>query len=120
MPTTLADRFEAKVDRSGHHHLWTGAPKADGTGQVRVGGKLMTAARVAWELAHGPLPPGARVNRCPGEPACVRPDHLSLGGGEGTAAPPSPVAGTPSPKAGRSPRRATRGGGAKQELRPGV
>jgi hypothetical protein len=27
----LADRFEAKVDRSGEHHLWTGAKKADGT-----------------------------------------------------------------------------------------
>lgn len=84
---------------------------------MRVGGKLTTAARVAWELAHGPLPAGARVNRCPGEPACVRLDHLSLRGG---VAPAPPGAALPPPQADRTPHCAACGGGAKQELRPGV
>ena len=35
---------------------------------------------MAWELAHGPLPPKARVLTCPDNPACVRLDHLRLGG----------------------------------------
>jgi hypothetical protein len=72
--------FNERVDCSGGHHLWLGAKQADGTGQVRIGGKLVTAPRAAWELAHGPLPPGARVRGCPDEPACVRLDHLSLDG----------------------------------------
>ena len=80
MPT-LADRFEAKVNRSGEHHLWTGARFADGPGLIKANGKPTTARRVAWELTHGPMPPGARVLGCPADPACVRIDHLSLKGG---------------------------------------
>lgn len=62
---TLAERFEAKVDRSCDHHLWTGAKKADGTGVLKVKGKVTTAHRVAWELARGPLSSGSRVQACP-------------------------------------------------------
>jgi hypothetical protein len=43
----LEARFDAKVDRSGEHQLWTGAHDADGIGQIRVNGKLTTARRVA-------------------------------------------------------------------------
>jgi hypothetical protein len=74
----LADRFEAKVDRSGDHHVWTGSRKADGTGKLKVAGRTVTAQRVAWELANGLLPAGAEVEACPDLKACVRPDHLSL------------------------------------------
>jgi hypothetical protein len=76
----LAARFEAKVDRSGEHHIWTGARYADGFGLMKANGKPTTARRVAWELTNGPLPPGARVIACPSDPACVRVDHLSLHG----------------------------------------
>jgi hypothetical protein len=107
MPT-LVDRFEAKVDRSGEHHLWTGARYADGSGLIKANGKPTTVRRVAWELAHGPLPTGARVVGCPGDPACVRVDHLSLQGGEAPATPP------------RARERAARGSGTKRQVRPGV
>jgi hypothetical protein len=100
----LEARFDAKVDRSGEHHLWTGAHDADGIGQIRVNGRLTTARRVAWELVHGPLPPTAHLSGCPDEPGCVRVEHLSLTGRAGGAA----------------PRRSTRGGGSKREIRPGV
>jgi hypothetical protein len=43
----LRDRFEAKVDRSGEHHLWTGFKKAEGAGKLKVDGKAVTAQRVA-------------------------------------------------------------------------
>jgi hypothetical protein len=100
----LEARFDAKVDRSGEHHLWMGAHDADGIGQIRVNGKLTTARRVAWELAHGPLPPNRRLSGCPDEPRCVRVEHLALSG-----------------RAGRpARRRAPRGGGSKREIRPGV
>lgn len=75
---TLADRFEAKVDRSGKHHLWQGSTSTSGTGQVRVDGQLHNAPRVAWELANGPLSDGARVRSCPDEPGCVNTDHLRI------------------------------------------
>jgi hypothetical protein len=100
----LEVRFDAKVDRSGRHHLWTGAHDADGIGQIRVNGRLTTARRVAWELVHGPLPPRARLSGCPDEPRCVRVEHLSLAGRAARAA----------------SRRSTRGGGSKREIRPGV
>ncbi|MGH9095505.1 MAG: HNH endonuclease [Acidimicrobiales bacterium] len=77
----LATRFERMVDRTGDHHLWLGNtnPKR-GTGRFKVDKVDVTAHRVAWELAHGPLPPNARVLSCPGNGLCVRIDHLSLGG----------------------------------------
>ena len=104
--SALADRFEAKVDRSGEHHLWTGAKKADGTGVMKVAGKVVTAHRVAWELAHGAPAPGARVKACSAEPACVRLDHLTLIGTDEV----SPMARSRSP----------RGSGSKVQIRPGV
>lgn len=101
---TPQERFEAKVDRTGAHHLWLGAKKADGTGQVRVDGQLLTAHRAAWQFAHGPVAAGQRVHTCPDEAACVRLDHLRLAGG---------------PDA-RPATRARRGAGSLRELRPGV
>ncbi len=102
--TTLAERFEAKVDRSGEHHVWTGSKKADGTGKLKIGGSTETAPRAAWELAHGSLPDGAKVRGCPDEPACVRLDHLTV---DGISAP-------------AKTSRSARGGGSKRRIRPGV
>jgi hypothetical protein len=108
MPS-LRDRFEAKVDRSGDHHLWLGAKRSDGTGKLTVEGKAVTAQRVAWELTNGPLPPGTAVVACPGVKGYVRVEHLSVRGASGAdAAPPS-----------RKPR-SSAGSGSKVEVRPGV
>ena len=103
----LADRFEAKVDRSGDHHVWTGSAKANGTGKLKVEGRTVTAQRVAWELANGPVPAGAEVQSCPDLKACVLVDHLSLRQ--------RAIAG-----GGASRARAPKGAGAKIEVRPGV
>lgn len=106
MAHSLRERFERQVDRSGDHHVWLGArSSARGTGRLKVKGKDATAHRVAWELAHGDIPAGARVRPCSIEPLCVRIDHLQLSG-----------AGERS----RAPRRASKGSGSKRELRPGV
>jgi integrase len=105
MPS-VAERFEAKVDRSGEHHIWTGARLADGSGQLKVNGRVTTARRVAWELSRGPLTPAIEVRACPDDPACVRVEHLSVRGGP--------------TKAEARPGRAPRGGGSKTEIRPGI
>ena len=67
-----------KVDRSGEHHLWTGARTATGAGLIRIAGKLRTVIQVAWEHERGPIPDGHRVRACPANKLCVRVDHLAL------------------------------------------
>lgn len=106
MDQELTDRFERRVDRSNHHHVWTGSKKADGSGKLKVNGRTVTARRMAWELAYGPIPDGVVVTACPDETACVRVEHLSLRGAPDEAAVPR--------------RRSPRGGGTKTEVRPGV
>jgi hypothetical protein len=72
---TRRDRFEAKVDRSAEHHLWTGSKKADGTGKMKVDSKAVTAQRIAWDLCTAKLPPGTDVLACPEDRASVRIEH---------------------------------------------
>lgn len=82
----LADRSEANVDRSGDHDVWTGSKKADGTGKRKVDRRTVTAPRVAWELANGPLPAGAEVQSCPDLRACVGLDTSPCASGPWQAA----------------------------------
>lgn len=49
----LRQGFETKADRSGEHHLRTGAKKEDGTGLLKVDRRMATAPRTSRELAHG-------------------------------------------------------------------
>lgn len=98
-------RFEALVDRSEEHHRWLGAVNPVRlTGRLKVAGRQVTAHRYAWELVHGPVPPGARVLACADVPACVRLDHLRVEGA-GVA---------------RRAARAPKGAGSLRRVRPGV
>jgi hypothetical protein len=81
------ERFEAKVDRTGDCHVWTGGVHhRDGYGHF-WGGRLNAsgnpimerAHRWAWEQEHGPVPPGLLVLHSCDNPRCVRLDHLRLG-----------------------------------------
>ncbi len=78
---TEADRFAEKVrvDPATGCHPWTGSLNNQGYGQVRLGGKTVLAHRVAYERAHGPLPPGMNALHSCDTPACVNPDHLHAG-----------------------------------------
>jgi hypothetical protein len=63
---TLAERFARKVDENGpmpeacpelgRCHLWTGARKSNGYGNISVDGRMVTAARVAFFLKRGRWP----------------------------------------------------------------
>jgi hypothetical protein len=74
-----APRFWSHVEQAGACLLWIGNLNDLGNGRVRVGGRLLKARRVAYELTYGPIPPGAYVHCSCGHPSCVRPDHLFLG-----------------------------------------
>lgn len=79
---TLQRRFEARVEKAGPDDcwLWKMKPTAAGYGCLSMGkGKRPAYAhRVAWELAHGPIPEGLFVKQRCGNRLCCNPAHLYL------------------------------------------
>jgi hypothetical protein len=76
----LRERFDRKVLVSDGCWEWQAGRGWFGYGQFGVTGSTTIGAhRVAWILAHGPIPDGYHVlHRCD-TPPCVRIDHLFLG-----------------------------------------
>ena len=77
MDQHVAQRFWAKVDKSGDCWLWTAARNNKGYPVFRIGspGKLVLAHR----YIYGDIPPGDEIDHratCPKH--CVNPDHLRL------------------------------------------
>lgn len=78
-----AERFWAKVDKSGDCWLWTGGIRTKGReprGVFWLAGKRRSAARVAYALANNITDLGDLFvcHKC-NNSLCVRPDHLYLG-----------------------------------------
>lgn len=71
--------FEARIDRSGDCWIWRGAVTGAGRGNLRYGNRNVQAHRLAWELAHGPIPAGMLVCHHCDNGLCCRPAHLFLG-----------------------------------------
>jgi hypothetical protein len=77
MDSAFIDRFWAKVRKGDGCWEWTGSVKPRGYGQVRYARRTVYAHRVAWELAHGPIPDDMFVCHSCDNRRCVR--HLFLG-----------------------------------------
>jgi hypothetical protein len=74
-----SDRFWSKVDI----HLttdrcwnWMCYPTSNGYGQFRVGKCRVSAHRVAYELAVGPIPDGLHIDHLCSNRLCMNPWHL--------------------------------------------
>lgn len=91
--STIYDRLYTNVDPHGPEmrpglgrcHVWTGYRLGlkqlhGGIGwSRRYGNTPAYTHRVAWELAHGPIPTGQQINHHCDNGLCVRLDHLYLG-----------------------------------------
>ena len=73
-----ADRFWAKVDKTGDCWLWTGNVRGPmGYGRFAItAAKAVQAHRYAYEMAVGPVPVGLQLDHLCRTPRCVRPNHL--------------------------------------------
>lgn len=77
---SLLARFWEKVEKTDGCWNWVGATHRQGYGLIRINGINVLAHRLAWELTRGPLAREMDVLHSCDSPACVRPDHLFLGG----------------------------------------
>ncbi len=81
----LEQRFWERVDRRGPDECWPwmGAPDKKGYGRLGRGGRSggdIFAHRLAWAIAHGPIPDGMCVcHHCDNPRCCNAEAHLFLG-----------------------------------------
>lgn len=75
-------RFEAKVDRSGDCHRWTGAHTYNGYGRVKYGDRIRGAHEAALLLSGVEIPPGMEIDHVWARGCkyrdCVRVKHLEV------------------------------------------
>lgn len=74
-----SDRFWTHVARGDGCWEWQSTRHTHGYGLFWDGRKQVRAHRYAWEMEHGPIPPGQSVLHSCDNRRCVRLDHLRLG-----------------------------------------
>jgi len=75
----ITERFWARVRKTDACWLWTGTTTLAGYGQLRVNGKKIYTHRFVLALFGREVPSGLVVMHSCDVPACVNPDHLSVG-----------------------------------------
>ena len=73
----IAPRFWKHVEKTETCWNWT-ATKYNGYGRFKVGQSMVTAHRVSYEMANGPIPDGMQVDHMCFNHSCVNPAHLRL------------------------------------------
>ena len=75
----LQDKMDSLTTKTGTCWNWEGpANLSNGYGTVTIDGTREYAHRVAYEMAHGPIPKGMRVDHKCHHPLCVNPEHLRV------------------------------------------
>ena len=74
-----AERLAHRSERQGDCVVFTGCTNASGYGQITIANKQVAVHRVAYELAHGPIPEGLVIRHKCDNPPCIDPSHLELG-----------------------------------------
>ncbi|WP_350339401.1 HNH endonuclease signature motif containing protein [Paramicrobacterium chengjingii] len=77
-PTTSERLYSSLISTENGCLEWTGA-SVGGYGNIHVNGKSTLTHRLAWELAHGPIPNGMVVCHTCDNPPCCNPEHLFIG-----------------------------------------
>lgn len=75
---SVAVRFWSHVEHGPGCWMWR-ANVHNGYGILKCNNVARRAHRLAWEITHGPIPPGMVVMHSCDVKGCVRPDHLCLG-----------------------------------------
>lgn len=70
------ERFWQKVNKTDGCWEWTAYRNAFGHGRFRLGGRLLLAHRVSYEMMVGPIPEGLQIDHVCRNPPCVNPAHL--------------------------------------------
>lgn len=76
---SLEDKLAARTVKGPGCWNVTGAAVHGGYVHINHGKKFIKAHRIAWELAHGPIPAHLRVLHSCDNPRCVNVAHLRLG-----------------------------------------
>ncbi len=75
---TAAERFWSKVEQIPFHECWewSGSHNHMGYAKFQYMWAEIRAARFAYELLVGPIPPGLHIDHLCRNRGCVRPDHM--------------------------------------------
>jgi hypothetical protein len=82
-PTDVSVRLWRRVRKGARDDCWPwlGATNERGYGVIRRGGRARGqnyVHRVAWEIEHGPIPPGLEIDHLCGTRGCVNSRHMAL------------------------------------------